>query len=420
MAAIGDYLRILRSGVFEHAEYARLHLGSRLLAPVAILHYLARGEAAGLRPTPFFDPEHRRRAIGNRAVGNLFADFLARDDDVGACAEFDAAWYRAADPDVKTSGLSAWWHWHRIGRRALRDPGPDLSIAFVLTAYHKKPKRLMRSLLELFERRRGRNGRRPPLSLAEHVANRDAFKASIAFEVVASREGRGHTDLVFVQTSGRHPKALHAEDRTYDLLLDYYCAPIEPPPPADHVVRQNGTKVTAIAEILRRCPDLLLRYERVLFLDDDIDIDAVRIGRFFEIMAEDGLDLAQPALSERSTTAFPVLARVDGSRLRHLDAVEIMMPALSRRALEVAAPIFDMGVSGYGVDLRIGLAVRERFGETVAIVDEVVGEHLTPVDREGGAYYTFLAAHGIDPLVELWVLTGEAGIRSAIREHRAG
>ncbi|MDR3376510.1 MAG: hypothetical protein P4L98_22530, partial [Ancalomicrobiaceae bacterium] len=74
---IRSYFRILASGAFEHCAYARVHLGSRVWAPIALAHYLLVGEARGCRPTPFFDPDHARAAHTGPAGTSVFACFLA-------------------------------------------------------------------------------------------------------------------------------------------------------------------------------------------------------------------------------------------------------------------------------------------------------------------------------------------------------
>ena len=51
--------------------------------------------------------------------------------------------------------------------------------------------------------------------------------------------------------------------------------------------------------------DLLLRYEAVLFLDDYVEIGAEGIDALFRAMTAERLDLAQPALTADSLTAYP-------------------------------------------------------------------------------------------------------------------
>ena len=68
------------------------------------------------------------------------------------------------------------------------------------------------------------------------------------------------------------------QPRDYDVLLNCYQA-ADADPRADAVVFQAGTKTTAIRRLLDERPDLLLRYEAVLFLDDDVEIGAARHRR---------------------------------------------------------------------------------------------------------------------------------------------
>ncbi|MDR3372228.1 MAG: DUF707 domain-containing protein, partial [Ancalomicrobiaceae bacterium] len=382
---------------------------------IALAHYLLVGEARGCRPTPFFDPDHARAAHTGPAGTSVFACFLAAGATGPAAAEFDADWYARQGGWSAASGLSPWQHYRRYGLPALKDPSPDVSIAFVLTAYHKRPGKLARTLMGVFARRSPPSNRSLPLSRRALTENQDRFRQQIAFEVVAARADAGHADLVFVQTNGRHPADLHRADRPFDLMLNYYSEPAGPAPDADYVIRQNGTKVTAIDLLLKRAPEFLTRYERVLFLDDDVEISAAAIGQLFSVMAQEHLHLAQPALTADSSSHHRVLTVAEGSqRCRQVSAVEIMMPALSREAIEAVGPLFGAGVSGYGIDFLLGKAVSDRFGAAVAVVDAAVARHAAPVDLGNGPFYRLLAQFGLDPHVEMWTLIAEYGLMRTI------
>ena len=134
-------------------------------------------------------------------------------------------------------------------------------------------------------------------------------------------------------------------------------------PKADIAVVQAGTKTTAIRRLMEFRPDLLLRYQAVLFLDDDVEIDAAGIDALFRAMTAEKLDLAQPALTADSATAYPFLKRPSAAGgVMRVSSVEIMAPALTRRALECAHWVFAESVSGWGSDLLLGPAVRSGFG----------------------------------------------------------
>ena len=119
-------------------------------------------------------------------------------------------------------------------------------------------------------------------------------------------------------------------------------------------------------------PDLILRYQAVLFLDDDVEIDTSGIEALFRAMAAEKLDLAQPALTADSATAYPFLKRPSaGAGVTPVSSVEIMAPALTRRALECAKWAFAESVSGWGSDLLLGPAVRSAFGPNSVGVDRL-------------------------------------------------
>ena len=210
---IGDFWTILRSGQFRHADYAWLHLGSRLLAPFALPHYLLAGEAEGFRPTPLFDPDFFARHRGV-TEGNAFAAFLRAPEGAPACEEFDEDFYRAQNPDIAASGLSPWAHGQAHMLSELRNPSPRLSSAFVMTAINAKPKRRARALLKLFEARRGPRRLALPLLEAELRENQARFRAGIELKIL-SQGVRRHDHLVFVQTDGRHPDWEKEKDQYY-------------------------------------------------------------------------------------------------------------------------------------------------------------------------------------------------------------
>jgi hypothetical protein len=341
---------------------------------------------------------------------------LRHPDGAPACEEYDEAWYAAQNPDVTASGLSVWAHCQKHAIADLRDPSPRLSMAFVATAFNARPKRRARTLLRLFEQRRGLHRGALPLLASELIEAQRRVQAGIVLKTLADGPKRRDT-LVYVQTNGRHPPQLHDAARRYDLLLNYYAPPEEPPPPAEYVFQQGGTKVTAIYKLLQERPEVLTQYEFVLFLDDDIVLSAPDINRLFEIMRAENLDFAQPSLTPESYGSFPALFQKAGSSgLRRVNYVEIMAPALSRRGLIGARECFGAGISGFAVDSLIGKIVREKFGDTVAVIDSVAAQHTREIDLGGGALYRFLSAKGIDPLVEMHMLEAEAGLEHGLRE----
>lgn len=210
--------------------------------------------------------------------------------------------------------------------------------------------------------------------------------------------------LVFVQAGKSFNRRYVYKPRKFDLLVNYFEPPeVEPSPNFDIVIFQRGTKTSAINTLLKLRPDLLLRYDAVLFLDDDIELSASAIENLFHTMERQDLALAQASLSADSDCVWPVFKQPNvGERVRLVNAVEVMMPALTRQALTSAGWAFGAAISGFGVDLLIGKACSEGFGARAGVVGTSVGVHERKIDDKGGAYYNYMRQNGINPKFELW------------------
>jgi hypothetical protein len=244
----------------------------------------------------------------------------------------------------------------------------------------------------------------------------DRFYADASMRIEREPKDRGRKLLVYVQSGRGFDAPYLGEPRDYDVLLNYY-QDSDPNPHADAVVFQAGTKTTAIRRLLAERPDLILRYEATLFLDDDVQIRAGQIDQLFRMMAKEKLDLAQPALTADSVSAWPFLKKpVAGEGIFRTSTIEIMAPTLTRRALEQAGWAFSESVSGWGTDLLLGPAVRAAFGpESLGVVGSVAVRHAQPVDTEGGAFYAFLRRYGIDPAHEANCVVADFGVERFLR-----
>ena len=99
----------------------------------------------------------------------------------------------------------------------------------------------------------------------------------------AKRLIRTGTSLSSSSAAKGSTQAYLEEPRSYDVLLNYYHEG-SVHPKADIAVHQAGTKTTAIRRLMELRPDLLLRYQAVLFLDDDVEIGAEGIDALFRAM----------------------------------------------------------------------------------------------------------------------------------------
>jgi hypothetical protein len=400
--------------------YARRRLLSRLAAPFAPLHYALIGESRGYRPNAFFDPGWFRRSANIAgATRGLLEAYLARPepDAPSPSAEFDQGWYVSQNPDWAQSHPHPFLHFLEHGLRAGRRPRPDIDIEFVRDITRGvKPRSLEEASFRVFDRTLGEDEMGPPLNGQELRARQDRFYAAGQLRIEREAAHRERDVLVFVQCGKGFDAAYLEEPRTYDVLLNYYHES-DIHPKADMAVVQAGTKTTSIRRLMELRPDLLLRYQAVLFLDDDVEIDAEGIEAFFRAMTAEELDLAQPALTADSATAYAFLKKPSvGAGATRVSSVEIMAPALTRRALEGAKWAFAESVSGWGTDLLLGPAVRSACGpNSVGIVGSVAVRHVAPVDLRAGAFYAFLRRYGIDPGHEANRIAVDFGVERFLR-----
>ena len=175
---------------------------------------------------------------------------------------------------------------------------------------------------------------KPPLSREELKARQDRFYAERRMRIEREpprprpqaprlRSVRQGFDASYLARAARlrRPAQLFYERRDANPL-------------ARHGRLQAGTKTTAIRRLLEQRPDLLLRYEAALFLDDDVEIGDGDIDALFAAMARERLDLAQPALTADSDSAWPFLKRPSAEHaIIRVSTVEIMAPLLHAAAL---------------------------------------------------------------------------------------
>ncbi|ODR96797.1 hypothetical protein AUC71_04315 [Methyloceanibacter marginalis] len=142
-----------------------------------------------------------------------------------------------------------------------------------------------------------------PLIERVRQSQRD-FYSKIEFKLLFDR-GKQRRFLVFIQCSANsYNKALLSNrNRSFDLLLNFYDGVPDLRPEVEIACHQIGSKCTAISKITCESPDLLDRYEWVLFLDDDIELSTDQLNALFAEVDNSSLDAAQPALSHDSPGA---------------------------------------------------------------------------------------------------------------------
>ena len=104
-----------------------------------------------------------------------------------------------------------------------------------------------------------------------------------------------------------------------------------------------------------------------------------------------------------------------------VSSVEIMAPAMTRRALECANWVFVVLVSGWGSDLLLGPAVRSACGPmSVGVIGSVAARHAAPVDISAGDFYAFLRRYGVDPGHEANRVAVDFGVERFLRRLAPG
>ena len=294
-----------------------------------------------------------------------------------------------------------------------RDASPESPVRDVVRG---RGRSMQEAAMRVFDPKPRDGDMKPPLSREELRARQDRFYAESRLRIAREGAPGGRRLLVYVQCGQNFDAPWLDGPRAYDVLLNSYLD-AEPNPRADAVVSQAGTKTTAIRRLLAERPDLLMRYEAALFLDDDIELGAADIDALFAAAARENLDLAQPALTADSETAWPFLKRPDAPNgLFRVSTVEIMAPLMTRRALEAAGWAFSETVGGWGTDLVLGPAVRAAFGpESVGVIGSVAVRHARKVDTAGGAYYAYLRRFGIDPAHEANRVVADFGVERYLR-----
>jgi hypothetical protein len=404
---------------FWSRAYARRRLGADRAHPLAPLHYRLIGERLGYRPNGFFDPRFFRERAGlSAATGGLLGLYLSSSDPhaPSPSPEFDPGWYATQNPDWIQTHSHPFLHFLEVGLQEGRRPRADIDMAFVHAVIRGGRGSIEDAALRVFDPKPRDGDVRPPLSRKELRARQDRFYADARMRIAKEPGAARRRLLVFVQCGRGFGAAYLGKPRNFDILLNYY-QDAEPDPRADTIVFQAGTKTTAIRRLLEKRPDLLLTYDAALFLDDDVAVTPLEIDALFAAMEREKLDLAQPALTADSDSAWPFLKRPAAGRgILRVSTIEIMAPLLTRRALQAAGWAFAQTVSGWGTDLLLGPMVRTAFGPaSVGVIGAVAVRHARPVDTAGGAYYAYLRRYGIDPAHEANRVVVDFGVERYLR-----
>ena len=334
---------------------------------------------------------------------DAYAHFVAEGQNAGLnpSAYLYTDWYRWQNPDSAQYSSVLDHFFEKAATRQI-DPAPFIDSVGLLRALPD-----VGTALDLYRMLLGKRLCKISPDIADHFARLDAARAAfhqrLDLRVLRDR-GKQRPNLVWVQ-SGHAFKFAQWFDagapRDWDLLCNWYALPCLDLRFGDIVLRQSGTKMTGIHNVLTHMPDLLLRYDRVLFLDDDLIFKHRDIDLLFGLVQEHNLDLFQPSVAAGSNCVWPSLFQRPNSTVRLTTGVEIMMFGFSNRALKLCAPLFAKTVSGFGLDYACSAAVRAQ-GWRCGVLDAVPAQHLDKIDQSGGSYYQFMRSIGINQKLELY------------------
>ncbi len=154
---------------------------------------------------------------------------------------------------------------------------------------------------------------------------------------------------------------------------------------------KQGLKFPALQAICQEQWRLISSYDCVALADDDLMATPEAWNEAFRVFHEHELDVAQPSIIGHVNIGMT--AQQAGSRLRFVNAIEVMAPMLSRRALSRIGARIGENASGW--DLEFLLTSMLPYPEyKTAIIDRVAVNHT----RRGGTgrCYKLLRALNID------------------------
>lgn len=160
----------------------------------------------------------------------------------------------------------------------------------------------------------------------------------------------------------------------------------------------TGTKWDSACRYLRANPDLLDRYEYIMFPDDDLLFEPEGLSRLFEVMSSYKLDIAQPSLRASSYIAYPITAHCPASLLRYTNYIEPMCPIIRSTYLRTLLPTLERWPTGWGQD-DIWAMMMPDPAYRAAFIDASPILHTRPLHT--GAVYKTFERLGMDPKGDL-------------------
>lgn len=128
--------------------------------------------------------------------------------------------------------------------------------------------------------------------------------------------------------------------------------------------------------------NIVLEYDYIYLLDDDIEITSDQINELFRIAEKEDLQICQPATYN---TGCPHLFEPQGSYIRYTNFVEMMQPLFKREALDKCIESVLLTNSSWGADVSWWKILGEN-PKSLAVVDCIVSRHMGELGADHGRF----------------------------------
>jgi hypothetical protein len=159
---------------------------------------------------------------------------------------------------------------------------------------------------------------------------------------------------------------------------DEYCRPLKLTTHYSFITDFWGESFYNLCTILDKRGD----FERVLFLNGDIQIAVSTINKMFKRAAENKYDFFQASLTSDSYGSHDFLVENDESLVdRKVPFIEIMMPGLSAKVVEEIVRMKIYTISGWGIDAVLFREIEKKIGSNGQFcIRDCKAKHIKPVE----------------------------------------
>ena len=183
-------------------------------------------------------------------------------------------------------------------------------------------------------------------------------------------------NLVIVRAGDRslHEGWLEGE-RNWDIIVSGYGNNPEKWQRDDvmHIICPGG-KFDGLYDAFQQIPSLLDKYDYIMMADDDFKMTAHDINRFFDIMREHDLQVAQPSLSYQSHALYHTEFHNPRFKIRFSNFAEAITVCLSAKVWRQILPLYQDNPMAYFID-NFWWRLTDDPARQTAFIDEVQVTH---------------------------------------------